>query len=62
MLPKQLTTADLEAVYDRIATAIDAVGDEKTALFLAKLTLALANLVGDRTAIDQAIDGAMRDL
>lgn len=62
MLPKLLNTADLELVYDRLATAIDQVGEEKTALFLSKLALALANLVGDRTRIDQAIDGALRDL
>lgn len=62
MLPKLLNTADLEQVYDRIATAIDQVGEDKTALFLSKLTLALANLVGDRARIEHAIDGALKDL
>ena len=62
MMPKLLNTADLEQVYDRLATAIDQAGEDRTALFLSKLALALANLVGDRARVEQAIDAALKDL
>lgn len=62
MLPKNLNTADLEQIYDVIAEAIDAAGGERSELFLAKLSLALANLVGDRAAVEQAVAASLRDL
>ena len=62
MLEKNLTTAALEEVYDRIAQGIDLAGEDKARLFLAKLCLALANLVGDSQAVTQAVDAALRDL
>ena len=62
MLEKKLTTAALEEVYDRIAEGIDLAGEAKAKLFLAKLCLALANLVGDSQAVTQAVDAALRDL
>jgi hypothetical protein len=62
MLEKKLTTAALEEVYDRIAEGIDLAGEAKAKLFLAKLCLALANLVGDSQAVTQAVEAALRDL
>ena len=62
MLEKKLTTAALEEVYDRIAEGIDLAGEAKVKLFLAKLCLALANLVGDSQAVTQAVEAALRDL
>ena len=62
MLEKKLTTAALEEVYDRIAEGIDLAGEEKAKLFLAKLCLALADLVGDSGAVTQAVHAALRDL
>lgn len=62
MLEKKLTTAALEEVYDRIAEGIDLAGESKAKLFLAKLCLALANLVGDSQAVTQAVHAALRDL
>jgi hypothetical protein len=62
MLEKKLTTAALEEVYDRIAEGIDLAGEARAKLFLAKLCLALANLVGDSQAVTQAVHAALRDL
>ncbi|TCZ63263.1 DUF2783 domain-containing protein [Roseicella aquatilis] len=62
MLPKILTNAQLEEVYDRIAEALDAVPAERRQLFLAKLALALANLLGDPAKVAQALEAAARDL
>lgn len=62
MMPKLLSTPDLERVYDLIADAIDAAPDAKRSLMLAKLALALANLVGDPAKVEEAIAAATRDL
>lgn len=62
MIEKRVSNADLEAIYDAIAEAIDTAGEEKRALFLAKLSLALASLVADRAAIDGAIAASLKDL
>ena len=62
MIEKRVPNADLEAIYDAIAEAVDAAGEEKRALFLAKLALALANLLADRAAVEAAIASALKDL
>ncbi|MFZ1343432.1 DUF2783 domain-containing protein [Thiothrix eikelboomii] len=58
----QLGLAELEAVYDALAAAINQVGTEQESLFLTKLVLLLANQIGDQTQIEQAITTALRDL
>jgi hypothetical protein len=45
-----------------IAEGIDRAGEAKAALFLAKLSLALAYLAGDSAKVAQAVDAALRDL
>lgn len=62
MIPRLLSKSDLERTYDTLAEAIDAAPEGKRELFLAKLAFALANLVGDTTRIDEAIEAAGRDL
>ena len=62
MIPKNLTTAELERVYDLMAEGIDQAGADLAPLFLAKLAFALANLVGDGAVVERAIEVAMRDL
>jgi hypothetical protein len=62
MIEKKLSTADLEKVYDQIADAIDRAGPDKVELFLAKLSVALANLVGDTTQVTAAVEASLRDL
>ena len=62
MIPKNLSTAEIEAAYDLIAEGIDRAGDGKAQLFLAKLSLLLANLTGDLAAVRQAVDAALKDL
>jgi hypothetical protein len=59
------TTLDipgLEQVYDLLATAIDAVGPERTELFLVKLALMNANALADPALFQAHIDAARRDL
>ena len=62
MIPKRLANADLEKVYDLIAEAIDQAPEEKRSLMLAKLALALANLVGDVGLVEEAVAAALRDI
>ena len=62
MTDATLPFADLEAVYDRIATGIDQAGPEQESLFLAKLAFALAHHLGDRAAVDRCIDMALLDI
>lgn len=57
-----LDIPDLEQVYDQLATAIDAVGPEKTELFLVKLALMNANALADPVLVQAHIDAARRDL
>ena len=45
--PKALSIPELEQVYDQLATAIDAVGPDKTEHFLVKLALMNANALAD---------------
>ena len=54
--------AGLETVYDQLATAIDAVGAEKSELFLVKLALLAANRLGDAALFGELIATAQRDL
>lgn len=62
MMDKKFTNPQLEEMFDLIAEAIDAAGEDKRALFLAKLALALANLVGDPASVRQAVAAASKDL
>ena len=52
---------DLEAVYEALATAIDAAGSEREVLFLTRLALVLGHELGDaavfREAVRTALDG-----
>jgi hypothetical protein len=57
-----LTVPDLEQVYDQLATVIDAVGPEKTELFLVKLALMNANALADPALFQAHIDAALKDL
>ncbi|NOG71748.1 hypothetical protein [Roseicella sp. DB1501] len=62
MLPKRLSAAGLEEVYDRLAETLDALPEERRPLFLAKLSLALANLAEDPAEVMAALAAAARDL
>lgn len=57
-----LTIPGLEQVYDRLATAIDAVGPEKTERFLVKLALLNANALADPAVFQAHIAAAQKDL
>ena len=57
-----LTIGGLETVYDQLATAIDAVGQEKSELFLVKLALLAAQQLGDEQVFADLIARACRDL
>ena len=51
-----------ERLYDALAQAIDAAGPEQEALFLTKLTLLLANKIGDEAVVDTALATAQAQL
>ena len=57
-----LDIAGLETVYDQLATAIDAVGDEKSELLLVKLALLAANELGNAGRFAEMLVAAQRDL
>jgi hypothetical protein len=60
--PATLGIADLETVYDLLATAIDEVGPEKSELFLVKLALLNAQALGDAARFASHLQAAAADL
>lgn len=57
-----LDITGLEAVYDRLAQAIDTAGEAKTPLFLVKLALLQAQALGDPHQFARHVDAALQDL
>jgi len=57
-----LSVASLEVIYDCLADAINAAGEEKDALFLTKLALLMANQLGDEAQVRALIEQALQDL
>lgn len=62
MITNGLTIGGLETVYDQLATAIDAVGQDKSELFLVKLALLAAQQLGDEAVFGDLIQRAQADL
>ncbi|MGM9426430.1 DUF2783 domain-containing protein [Hydrogenophaga sp. MI9] len=57
-----LSIPGLEQVYDQLATAIDAVGPNKTELFLVKLALMNAQALANPAVFQAHIEAALKDL
>lgn len=57
-----LDIAGLEAVYDQLATAIDAVGSARSELFLVKLALLAADRLGSEHLFAELVQAAQQDL
>ena len=57
-----LSIGGLETVYDQLASAIDAVGQDKSELFLVKLALLAAQQLGDEAVFGDLIERAQKDL
>ena len=57
-----LTTDALEAVWERLAEAIEQAGPDRDRLMLGKLALLLAVELGDAARIDALIATALEDL
>ncbi len=57
-----LDIAGLEQVYDRLATAIDQAGPEKSELFLVKLALLNAKALGQSEIFENQIALALKGL
>jgi hypothetical protein len=53
---------DLESAYEALATAIDAAGAPREALFLTRLALVLGHELGDIAAFKSAIKTALEGL
>ncbi len=53
---------DLEHVYDALAVSIDEAGPEREALFLAKLTLMLADAVDDVAIVHRCLATSLANL
>ena len=62
MIPKKLSNAEMEGVYDLLSEALDAVAEEERQLFLAKLVLVLANMVGSPGQIALVVKAAAANL
>lgn len=65
MATSTLPFADLEKVYERLATTLDEVPEDRQSLLLAQLALALAHRIPDveqvMAAIDEAVAGTVTD-
>ena len=57
-----MTDNKLELVYEAIALKIDNLGEEKSELFLAKLSLMLANEIDDLSIVLKVIDDSALSL
>ena len=57
-----LNADDLDDLYTRACGAMTELGEERTELFLARLTLLLMKQVGDRDRVIAAIEAARSDL
>lgn len=57
-----LSIGALETVYDQLATAIDAVGEGQSELFLVKLALLAGQELGDERVFADLIARARQDL
>lgn len=57
-----MNTHDVETVYDALAETLDAVGEGKGDLFLAKLALLLSHEIGDASRILSLIAQARANL
>jgi len=57
-----LDIAGLEQVYDRLATAIDEAGPEKSELFLVKLALLNAKAMGQPDLFAAQVAAALKDV
>ena len=57
-----MTENNIEIVYEAIANKIDNLGEKKANLFLAKLSLLLANKIEDTSFVLKAIDDASLSL
>ena len=53
---------EFETAYESLALAIDAAGESREALFLARLALLLAHELGDAAAFRKAVDMALEGL
>lgn len=53
---------DVETVYDALAETLDAVGEGKAELFLAKLALLLSHEIGDAPRVLSLIEQARANL
>lgn len=57
-----MTPTDLEQVYEDLAVTLDAVGEDRHALLLAKLALLLAQDLGDAERVKTRIAEAAANL
>ncbi|MDF0602074.1 hypothetical protein P1J78_15130 [Psychromarinibacter sp. C21-152] len=57
-----MTPAEVETIYEALATRLDNVADAKREVFLAKLALLLANDLGQVEGVLTRIEEASRNL
>lgn len=62
MTDTTLPFADLERIYEHLATTLDELPEAQERLFLAQLALALAHRVGDVEQVMAAIEEARRGI
>jgi hypothetical protein len=53
---------ELETIYEKLATSLDAVGPEKASLYLSKVVLLLAHQFDDSRQVLLALDECRQDL
>ncbi len=55
MLKREANIADADAFYEALIASQRELSDEQADMLLAKLVLILANHIGDRTVLDEAL-------
>jgi Protein of unknown function (DUF2783) len=57
-----LNTEDNEWLFEAMAQALDRVGAQQSALLLAKFSMLLANQIGERAVVEEALQTALAHL
>ena len=57
-----MPSADFEAAYETLATAIDSAGADREALFLTRLALVLGHELGDIAMFQKSVKAALDGL
>jgi hypothetical protein len=59
---EKMSFAQLEVLYDKMATALDRVAEDRRDVYLARLVIAIAHEVGNADKIMELIDSSATEI